>query len=372
MGEDIGTTQDNDSSRALPQPQTEQRADVAPKRSPIRRDLTLVLLGLVSIWLFAGGGLIVHHRADLSRSSLYLMLWIVGSLLFVVASLLLRLLSLGPDYGLELTELQNRDFINTILHLRRRANGAQISAIGTIGLIICALVSGVSIYVYAGTIVDREQFRALSELVAPTKRAIETLERYARSEPPRKSADPGKRTSQPPPADTTQSHRDTPNQKAGDESLAQEAEQLRVENGMLEAENGGMKADLKKQLPSDLESLKTLSSQIEALPGSSTSRTISTVATRVGALVLVIFLVQVLVPLYRYSTRLAGFYSSRADALLLLHGTASKVTTEHGDWLRDLSAVLAPESVDFGKSPRTPLTEVASVVKEAAKKVGKE
>jgi hypothetical protein len=56
---------------------------------------------------------------------------------------------------------------------------------------------------------------------------------------------------------------------------------------------------------------------------------------------MLLFLVQILVPLYRYNTRLATFYNARADAITII---------EHrpGEQLESLVSVLSPESIDFG------------------------
>ena len=68
--------------------------------------------------------------------------------------------------------------------------------------------------------------------------------------------------------------------------------------------------------------------------------------TRFGILVVVIFLVQILVGIYRYSLRLSAFYSARADAFI---ATLDR-KTDLGGWGADL----LPESIDFGKHPVTP------------------
>jgi hypothetical protein len=88
-----------------------------------------------------------------------------------------------------------------------------------------------------------------------------------------------------------------------------------------------------------------------------TSFLISTVTTRVGIVVLLLFLVQILVPLYRYNTKLAGFYDARADALEL-------VDNDNSDGLDRLVTILSPDTLDFGKAPATPTQQALDAAKE--------
>jgi hypothetical protein len=96
---------------------------------------------------------------------------------------------------------------------------------------------------------------------------------------------------------------------------------------------------------------------------------VSTIATRVGALALIFFLVQVLVPLFRYSTRLSAFYSSRADAIHLLSAADLAPLAKHAEVLDKVAEILFPANLTFGKEPRTPLSDLAAVAGETAKKV---
>jgi hypothetical protein len=95
---------------------------------------------------------------------------------------------------------------------------------------------------------------------------------------------------------------------------------------------------------------------------------ISTIATRVGALALIFFLVQVLVPLFRYSTRLSAFYSSRADSIHLLSAGKLDPLAKHAKALNQIAEILFPANLPFGKEPRTPLSDLVTVAAETAKK----
>ena len=83
---------------------------------------------------------------------------------------------------------------------------------------------------------------------------------------------------------------------------------------------------------------------------------VSTVTTRVGIIVLLLFLVQILVPLYRYNMRLAAFYDARADAITLVENRPS-------EQLETLVSLLSAEAIDFGKSPVPPREKALKLVR---------
>ena len=72
---------------------------------------------------------------------------------------------------------------------------------------------------------------------------------------------------------------------------------------------------------------------------------------RIATSTILFFLVQLLVRLYQYSLRLASFWESRADAILLSHSFSEK-RSERFD---DLVSALAPDTYDFKSMPRSPL-----------------
>jgi len=70
--------------------------------------------------------------------------------------------------------------------------------------------------------------------------------------------------------------------------------------------------------------------------------------TRFGTVAVIVFIVMILMGVYRYSMRLAAFYLSQADALHVL---------ERGiniDQFEKISAAMAP-TAEFGKLPETPM-----------------
>ncbi len=79
-------------------------------------------------------------------------------------------------------------------------------------------------------------------------------------------------------------------------------------------------------------------------------------------LVLLAFLLQLLVSLYRYSTRMAAYYDARGDALFF-------AATQGGD-LDALIAMLSPDSLDYGRTPRLAANQVVEVAKSLSQTAG--
>ena len=81
---------------------------------------------------------------------------------------------------------------------------------------------------------------------------------------------------------------------------------------------------------------------------------LSSLATRIGSVFLIIFLVQILAGLYRYSARMAAHHDSRAD-ILSLGGLAEP----------DTIALLGTADVDFGRAPRSPTADFKEIAVKA-------
>lgn len=77
---------------------------------------------------------------------------------------------------------------------------------------------------------------------------------------------------------------------------------------------------------------------------------ITTAITRIGVILIIVFLVQILLGMYRYNTRLMTWYSSIRDVLTL------------SEWKREsveiLQKLLAVPNIEFGKEPRHPLEDI--------------
>lgn len=91
---------------------------------------------------------------------------------------------------------------------------------------------------------------------------------------------------------------------------------------------------------------------------------VSAIATRIGSIVLLLFLVKILVPLYRYNMRLASYYDARGDALELM-----LCTDEAPNEIRfqNLTEILTPERVEFGESPNSPTDQAFELAKQLVK-----
>ncbi len=75
---------------------------------------------------------------------------------------------------------------------------------------------------------------------------------------------------------------------------------------------------------------------------------------------ILLFLAQILVTLYRYNVRAAAFYDGRADALLLARNEDLE--------LGRLVELFTPTTVDFGKMPATPSHSVLDAAKGVLKR----
>lgn len=84
---------------------------------------------------------------------------------------------------------------------------------------------------------------------------------------------------------------------------------------------------------------------------------VSSLSTRIGTLVLLLFLVQILVSLYRYQTRLAAFYDARADVLELL-------TPATGLGFEQLIQLTFPDKLDFIKQEKAPADYALELAKQ--------
>lgn len=84
---------------------------------------------------------------------------------------------------------------------------------------------------------------------------------------------------------------------------------------------------------------------------------VQTNVTRFGTIVLIVFLVSILTPLYRYNFRLATYYDARADVLELFNTKLLRTDVVK------MMAVFTP-TFDFGKAPSTPIEQLAQLVAE--------
>ena len=110
---------------------------------------------------------------------------------------------------------------------------------------------------------------------------------------------------------------------------------------------GGEVQLLQSQVLSLHVTVRTLIAEMERGQTESVPHVVSTAITRVGAGLLLVFLIQILVISYRYIIRLATYLEAREDALELTADGGEEV-------LERLEAVLALQTIDFGRTAPTP------------------
>jgi hypothetical protein len=115
-----------------------------------------------------------------------------------------------------------------------------------------------------------------------------------------------------------------------------------------------MKAAKESVVPLDA-SIKDLD---ERIAGSSTVLEYNSILIRVAAVLLIVFLVQTFITVFRYMTRLAAYYQARVDALQL----AGEQDLAIAD-LQKMTSVLSPEAYDFGKVARTPAEQASDLAR---------
>jgi hypothetical protein len=86
------------------------------------------------------------------------------------------------------------------------------------------------------------------------------------------------------------------------------------------------------------------------------AQAISSVIVRVGAVIVGIFLIQILVSFTRYQYRLASHLSMCSYLVTLTGGNADSLAT--------LATAMLPASVDFGKMPVSPVQQIVERVIE--------
>ena len=83
--------------------------------------------------------------------------------------------------------------------------------------------------------------------------------------------------------------------------------------------------------------------------------------TRFGVVIIAIYLVQILMSLYRFNTRMAAYYRSHADALVLKSEDTNTLTARQ--------RILLPH-IDYGKTPVSVLERLAEQARAALDQVG--
>lgn len=264
--------------------------------------------------------------------------------------------------------------------LRSRARRLRGAATATLLLIIGVLAAGLTIFLLAGELANREAKKALVESARRSLAAVEASLEDINRKIPKVQNDARHylgnletaRSEVLRAEDRMRSISDSKSsafvlhvlEKERDRALGMEekaAERERIASGILE-----VLLDERKRIEEQrVEARKTLveasSPESSSSQASMTSVLVSAIVTRISSIVLLLFLVQILVPLYRYNTRLAAYYEARGDSLELLN------LEDLGclDGLERLVSSLSPDSVTFGKSPSTPVEQTMELAKLA-------
>jgi hypothetical protein len=139
-----------------------------------------------------------------------------------------------------------------------------------------------------------------------------------------------------------------------DDSARKKLASLADTDSSLPVSDAGIAAEIegaKKRLTQSEELLKTAwDKELSAERGYNDTRyIIATAITRVGVVLVIIFLAQVLIGLYRYNTRLITFYNSRRDFFQIWNGKGASP--------KELQRIIEPH-IDFGKEPKHPLDDI--------------
>lgn len=221
------------------------------------------------------------------------------------------------------------------IELRKRAAWLHIIAALIMGGIILLTLIGIFIFLKAGYTAQQEtttgtMLRAIDNVGLQLRRVGDSLE--------------GKSGSQPQPANPrapTPSAHMKPEPDLNADEIRNVLQQIPSFKKTIEEATGALKTDLGDNRV-----------MVPIL--------VSSTSQRIGIVVLLIFLIQILVPAYRYNIKLAAFYEARADAL--------EMRSEIPDCPLDkLILLLSPDSINFGKGISSPTDNLLEVVKEAAK-----
>jgi hypothetical protein len=139
-----------------------------------------------------------------------------------------------------------------------------------------------------------------------------------------------------------------------DQNAAKKLQSMTDGDSTLPISDNGIQAAIaeeEKRLTSSEELFgKAWQKELDSARGYNDSRyIIATAITRVGVVLVIIFLAQVLINLYRYNTRLITFYNSRRDLLQVWDGK--------GAGIEKLQKLMVP-NVDFGREPKHPLEDI--------------
>ncbi|MBN3762027.1 hypothetical protein [Burkholderia sp. Ac-20365] len=235
----------------------------------------------------------------------------VGSAVVFRAILFLRTRLLAARPPSHFGRISGNKQIESIVYaLRQRATRLRRASNVILGLVVLSVLLGFRVFASAGYITSRDQTAAIDRI---SERALIGLERAV--------------------------------------------EDLQASKNVSQDDINGV-----RRLLADLETAnKERAAAIrEAGAGYAMTTVWSTISTRVASVLLLLFLVQILVTMYRYSIRLAAFYDARADILQLSPPFDSVQFAE-------IVSALSPDGLDFGREPKSPAQYAIDLAKEVIK-----
>ncbi len=226
-----------------------------------------------------------------------------------------------------------------VFRIRRRAKWATVGANASLVLIMISLMSGLLLFRSAETTASEGEARLRASAVKDELRYSETrLERLKQDLQYIESSISLARKQQ---------------QEASEKANIQEED--------LTKDKMAIESDIKQIENRTNELMKMLRELSSPYQVPTAGYLWSILSTKIGSSLLILFLVQILISLYRYSTRLSAFYEARADGLQLAE-EVDKLS------LDSLIGLLSADRLDFGRNPKTPVQEIAEIVKEGLHK----
>ena len=239
--------------------------------------------------------------------------------------------------------------------LRTRANKLRWGAKFTLGLVILILSIGISLFLYAGEMANREasqsQQQEIQTVINFLKDKREYLVNRMRSQEEKIQELRNKLLSEISGNNGSEKMGAGPISKMIEHNLKVEEEEIyRTRHDISKTDN---------EIQTFSDSVIAKAESKESMTPQKKWQLITVSTTRLGCILLIIFLVKILLPLYRYNILLAGYYDARADAIELLD-INKEIASET---LFDLIKILTPDSVNFDSSAqKAPSDEVFNLL----------
>jgi hypothetical protein len=232
-----------------------------------------------------------------------------------------------------------------------RARRLRRSAWAILFTILAVLAAGIAIFILAGELANRE---AQSALVEARKGAVNVIE--ARLKEVRREIMYNQKER----FEYEQSLRDEMRGAGGRTAGPGTNARFWIEQlDQSRRREGDLSGSLYQLFDAQKAAQEQLAAAIATPHDAQLSTLISAVVTRAGTIILLLFLVQILVPLYKYNIRLAAFYDARGDALAVMDAASPPETED----VERIVAAFSPDSLGFEKPPATPTQQAIELAR---------